>query len=148
MAPFLHCFRCGIFIDVPWQPRRYLRLVPQSGSVPPSGCFSVQAKPTLSCVMKSGIPSSPPLALPTSPEAAHQFCPTRFTAVLLEPPGTRQHRPLSSVACFLPGIHFVRCRQARPTAAPPPPLPNLAVILFAFDRSICGGYFQQLNFKA
>lgn len=119
MAPFLHCFRCGVF-NVPWQPRRYLCLVPHSGSVPPSGCSSVQAKPTISCVMKSGIASSPPLVLPTSPETAHWSCPMCFTAVLLEPPDTRQHRPLSSVVCFLPGIHFVRCQQARPAPAPHP----------------------------
>lgn len=90
MAPFLHCFRCGVF-NVPWQPRRYLCLVPHSGSVPPSGCSSVQAKPTISCVMKSGIASSPPLVLPTSPETAHRSCPMCFTAVLLEPPDTQQH---------------------------------------------------------
>lgn len=124
MAPFLRCFRCGIFIDVPWQPRRYLRLVPQSGSVPPSGCFSVQAKPTLSCVMKSGIPSSPPLALPTSPEAAHQFCPTCFTAVLLavycQAPDSTGRCPLWPAFC----LEFTLSDVDRPDPQLHPPHPS------------------------
>lgn len=120
MVPYLHCFRYDIVINVrgTWGGILSCSILWVSPSL---RVFLVQAKCTVSCAIRSGITFSPPLrVLSISPKMAYQFCPVCFTAVLLEPQDSRQHKLSSPGECFLLGVHFVWCRQARPAPHPTP----------------------------
>lgn len=106
-----------------------LCLVPHSGSVPPSGCFSVQAKSTISCITKSGVTCSPPLVLPRdgSPVLFHVF----YCSVI----GTSRHPTAQTVVLcgVLSAWNSLCLMSTAQTRTCTPPHPNLAVVLFSFD---------------
>ena len=133
MAPFLHCFRCGIFIAIPRQLQNYCRSC-STLWIGPSlwvGFGSIQIHHVLNNERRDHKLTTSSGSL-HSTEAAYSFVPCVLLQCYwtLEIPSTHQS-PLWRAFC----LDFTLSDVLGPDLQLRPPHPSLAGILFAFDCS-------------